>query len=808
MEIREKLKQGFLILDGAMGTMLQQAGLRPGERPELMSLTHPEVVEGVHRAYIESGSDVVYTNTFGANAHKLAGTGRTVEEIVAAAVGCAKRAAAGTGCLVALDIGPIGELLEPVGTLSPDAAYALFREQVEAGVRAGADLISIETMSDLYEAKLALLAAKECSRLPVFVTMTFEENGRTFTGCCPSAMALTLEALGADAIGVNCSLGPEKLRPIAGEICRWTQLPVILKANAGLPDPQTGEYHVSPDQFAEEAAACTQEGVRVLGGCCGTSPDYIRQLRSRLEGKKPAERKAENPPAVCSAERTVAVEGVRVIGERINPTGKKRFKEALLQGDIGYILAQGVSQVNAGADLLDVNVGLPGIDEPAMMVQVVRRLQAVCDAPLQLDSANPQALAAGLRAYSGKPVVNSVNGDPKTLRAILPLVKKYGAAVVGLTLDEDGIPATAEGRLAIARRILDAALREGIRREDVYIDCLTLTVSVDASEAERTLEAVRLVKKELGLRTVLGVSNVSFGLPAREQLGAAFLTLALGSGLDLPILNPNAAAMMGAVASYRLLAGQDPGAARYLAEYGQAVQARAASAGTAPAASGQTGSAGPAADGGGREALEGAIRSGLDAESRRLAEALLRESDPMELVERCLIPALDQVGERFEKGKIFLPQLLQSAQAAQAAFDAVRDRIAQSGRPAVGRGTLVVATVKGDIHDIGKNIVKVILENYGFRVIDLGRDVPPERVVDAAKEHRVRLVGLSALMTTTLPGMEETIRQLHKELPDCRVFVGGAVLTEDYAKKIGADYYARDAKRSVDIARAVLEQEN
>lgn len=808
MNIREKLKTGFLFLDGAMGTMLQQAGLRPGERPELMSLTHPEAVERIHRAYIESGADVVYSNTFGANAHKLAGTGHPVAEVVAASVGCAKRAAAGTGCAVALDIGPIGELLEPAGTLAPETAYALFREQVQAGVQAGAELIAIETMSDLYEAKLALLAAKEHSSLPVFITMTFEENGRTFTGCCPSSAALTLEGLGADAIGVNCSLGPEKLRPIAEEFCRWSRLPIILKANAGLPDPQTGEYTVIPQQFAEEAAACAAAGIRVLGGCCGTSPDFIRALRERLAGEKPVLRERPVPSAVCSAERTVAIDGVRVIGERINPTGKKRFKQALQQGDMDYILAQGISQTEAGAELLDVNVGLPGIDEPAMMERVVRRIQAVCEAPLQLDSSNPQALERGLRAYSGKPVVNSVNGDARVLSAILPLVKKYGAAVVGLTLDESGIPPTPEGRLAIARRILSAAQKEGIRREDVYIDCLTLTVSVDAAEASRTLEAVRLVKRELGVKTVLGVSNVSFGLPAREQLNAAFLTLAMGSGLDLPIINPNAAAMMGAVAAYRVLAGQDAGAARYIASYPQFVLAgqtgTAARPAAGPPAGGQPASTAGADAPATPQALEAAIRSGLDAESRRLAKLLLQKADPVALAEDCLIPALDRVGERFEKGEIFLPQLLQSAQAAQAAFDAVRDQIAQSGGASAEKGKLVVATVKGDIHDIGKNIVRVILENYGFRVIDLGRDVAPERVVETVLEEDIRLVGLSALMTTTLPSMEETIRQLHARAPACKIFVGGAVLTASYAEKIGADYYAKDAKRSVDIAREVL----
>ena len=788
IHLEELTREGFLILDGAMGTMLQRKGLALGERPEILSVTQPELIRSIHREYIDSGAMVVYTNTFGANARKLEGTGCTVEEIVSAAVGNARAACRGKRAWVALDMGPLGELLEPSGSLTFEEAYELFREQVAAGAAAGADCIVIETMTDLYEVKAALLAAKENSSLPVLVTMTFEATGRTFTGCCPSSMALTLEGLGADAIGINCSLGPGEIYPIAEELSRWTRLPLVVKANAGLPRPDGSGYDVSPEEFAREMVRYGRLGVAILGGCCGTTPEYIRQICRALEGQRPARRSFEPVSAVCTPTRTVVVDGVRVIGERINPTGKKRFQQALLNEDLDYILSQGVAQVEAGADILDVNVGLPQIDEAAMMARVVRQLQGVVDAPLQIDSSNPEAVGAALRVYNGKAIVNSVNGERKVLDAVLPLVKKYGAAIVGLTLDEKGIPSTAEERLAIARRILEAALAQGIPREDVYIDCLTLTVSVQQKEAAETLKAVELVTKELGLKTVLGVSNVSFGLPNRELLNHSFLLLAMERGLSLPILNPNTAAMMDAVRAWRVLGNRDPGAQDYVAHYAGAPREKAA-----PAAR--------AADAG------HAISHGLREEAAAAVRQLLGSEDAMDIVNARLIPALDRVGQRFEKGELFLPQLLQAASAAQAAFDVVKEAILAKGQPPVSKGEIVVATVKGDIHDIGKNIVKVILENYGYRVIDLGRSVPPEAVVAAVKERRIKLVGLSALMTTTLPSMEETIRLLHRECPWCKVYGAGAVLTRDYAGKIGADYYAKDAKESVDIAKKIFEQE-
>ncbi|HIW73519.1 MAG TPA: homocysteine S-methyltransferase family protein [Firmicutes bacterium] len=784
-----------------MGTMLQKAGLPLGALPELLNLTNPEQILAVHRAYIEAGADVIYANTFGANRHKLAGSGRTPAEVTAAGVAIARRAAEGTDCLVALDIGPIGQLLEPTGSLSFEEAAAAFREQVEAGAQAGADLIVLETLTDLGEARAAVLAAKESCRLPVLCTMTFERNGRTFTGCGVPSMAMTLEGLGVDAVGINCSLGPEELPPLVDELREWTSLPLIAKPNAGLPDPETGEYGLSPAQFASSAAALAARGVKILGGCCGTTPAAITALRTALAAlPAPSPRLGRRDAAVCSATRAVPIDRARIIGERINPTGKKLFKAALLREDVDYILTQALQQTEAGADILDVNVGLPEIDEPAMMARCVKALQGVTDAPLQLDSSDPRALEAGLRLYHGRAIVNSVNGDDESLEAVLPLVKKYGAAVVGLTLDKNGIPPRAEERFAIARRILERALAFGIPRENVFIDCLTLTASAEQAAVRETLKALRMVKEELGLKTVLGVSNISFGLPNRELVNQTFLTLALAHGLDLPIINPNVAAMTGAVRAYHLLYNLDPNAQEFLAAYAGTTTAGTAPAGPAPAA--VTTPAPPAPQG--PDDLARAVEGGLKADAARLTASLLETKDPMEVVNTLLIPALDRTGAAFEKGALFLPQLIQAANAAQAAFEVIRKKLSSGGRPPVSKGTIVLATVKGDIHDIGKNIVKVLLENYGYTVIDLGRDVEHQAVVEAAIRHKAEIVGLSALMTTTLKSMEKTIALLHENHVPAKIMVGGAVLTPDYAKKIGADYYSRDAKESVDIARRVI----
>ena len=777
----------LILLDGAMGTVLQQRGLPPGGQPELLNLTDPELLKSVYRDYIAAGSQVIYTNTFGANALKLARTGRSVEEIVTAAVSVAREAAVGTGVRVALDMGPLGELLEPMGSLPFERAYELFRELAVTGEQAGADLAVIETITDLYEAKAALLAVKENTRLPVFVTMSFDESGRTFTGCTVASMARTLEGLGADAIGLNCSLGPNQLAPLLKELCENTRLPVIAKPNAGLPDPVTGGYDMGPEEFAAALLPCLDAGVTIFGGCCGTSPEYIRRLKAALDGKQPAPRHYAGGAFVCTPVAPLRLDGVRVIGERVNPTGKKRFQQALLEEDLDYILDVAVQQEDAGADILDVNVGFPGVDEVSMLPRVVKKIQSAVSLPLQLDSSNPDALEAGLRVYNGKAAVNSVNGEPEVLERILPIVKKYGASVVGLTLDKGGIPQTAQSRVGIARCILDAALARGIPQEDVWIDCLTLTVSAQQDQAAQTLRAVRTVREELGLQTVLGVSNISFGLPNRSLITQNFLIQAMAAGLTLPIINPNQKEMMDAVAAFRVLSGEDAQCRDYVARFtGQ------------PAAVAQPG---PVQD----LTLDDAIIRGLKADAGKLAKRALETEDELALVERHLIPALDKVGEGYEQGKVFLPQLLSAAQAAQAVFEVIRTSIAAKGGAPVKKGKLIVATVQGDIHDIGKNIVKTVLENYGYEVLDLGRDVPPETIVRTAVEQEVRLVGLSALMTTTLPAMEETIRQL-RSLPDPpAIFVGGAVVTPEYAQHMGADYYARDARQSVEIARRTLE---
>ena len=780
------LKNDILILDGAMGTVLQQRGLPPGGQPELLNLTEPELLDSVYQEYADAGSQVVYANTFGANGLKLQRTGHSVDEIVTAAVTIAKQAVAGLDVRVALDMGPLGELLEPMGSLPFERAYELFREMAVAGEKAGADLVAIETMTDLYEAKAALLAVKENTDLPVLVTMSFDETGRTFTGCTVASMARTLEGLGADAVGLNCSLGPDKLAPLLAELCRNTRLPVVAKPNAGLPDPVDGHYDMGPEAFVEALLPCLDAGVTIFGGCCGTSPEYIRRLAQALNGKKPVPRTYDAVSFVCSPVTPCRVDGVRVIGERINPTGKKRFQQALLENDLDYILDVGVQQEDAGADILDVNVGFPGVNEVEMLPRVVKKLQSTISLPLQLDSSNPDALEAGLRVYNGKAAVNSVNGEPEVLDRILPIIKKYGASVVGLTLDKNGIPQTAEGRVAIARRILDAALSYGIPREDLWIDCLTLTVSAQQDQAVETLKAVETVHRELGLQTVLGVSNISFGLPNRPLITQNFLIQAMHAGLTLPIINPNQKEMLDAVAAFRVLSGEDRECRTYVARFtGEPALVQAA-----PAAGSLT--------------LDDAIIRGLKAEAGKLAKAALETEDELSLVEGHLIPALDRVGEGYEQGKVFLPQLLSAAQAAQSVFEVIRVSIAQKGGAPVKKGRLVIATVKGDIHDIGKNIVKTVLDNYGYEVLDLGRDVSPETILKAVQEQDIRLVGLSALMTTTLPAMEETIRLL-QTLPEPPItFVGGAVVTPEYARQMGADYYAKDARQSVEIARKVF----
>ena len=782
-----RFDQGFLQLDGAMGTLLQQNGLKPGMHPEEMNLTAGEAVTAIHRTYIEAGSRIIYTNTFGANARKLAPAGLTPELVIPAAVRLAKKAAEGTDALVALDMGPIGELLEPMGTLRFEDAYALFAQMAKAGAEAGADLAVIETMTDLYEAKAALLAVKENTALPVLVTMSFEATGRTFTGCTLASMAHTLEGLGADAIGINCSLGPVQAAPFIRELAQHTSLPIIAKPNAGLPDPETGAYDLTPDQYAQAMLACADAGATLLGGCCGTSPEYLRALRDALAGYTPAPRAAARRSFVCSPTLPLAIDGVRVIGERINPTGKKLLKQALLGEDLDYVASLAVEQMDAGADLLDVNVGMPGVDEVTLLPKVVKKLQSVVPLPLQLDTTNPAALEAALRVCNGKAAVNSVNGSEESLRTVLPIVKKYGAAVVGLCMDDKGLPATAKERITIAKRIKAAANAIGIPDEDLWIDCLALTVSAQQEQARETLKALRTVRYELGLNTVLGVSNISFGLPNRPLITQTFMVQALASGLTLPIINPNQKELMDAIAAHRVLCCEDQQCAAYVARF-----------------AGDTGApATPKPDA--ALSLEESIYRGLQKEAADAASALLSSGETgMSLVEKRLIPSLDKVGSDYESGKLFLPQLLGAAQAAQAVFDKIRAAMSEGGETPVEKGRLVIATVKGDIHDIGKNIVKTVLENYGYRVIDLGRDVPPEAIVQTVREQSIRLVGLSALMTTTLPAMEETVHLLQALPQPPAIMVGGAVVTPDYAQKLGV-HYAADARQAAEVTKAILE---
>ncbi len=791
-------QQDFVLLDGAMGTMLQQNGLKLGEIPELLSFSRPELISSIHRKYLEAGSHIIYANTFGANRHKLEGCGKTVAEVVTESVKLARKEADEFGRYVALDVGPIGTLLEPSGTLKWEEAYDMFREIMDAGAAAGADFVVLETMTDLYEVKAGVLACKEGCNLPLLVSMTFEENKRTFTGCSIPAMALTLQGLGVDAMGMNWSLGPKELMPLVEELTKWTNLPLLVKANAGLPHPETGEYYISTEEFSAFSRKLRELGVQFLGGCCGTDPDFIRKMSETLEDCS-VNRPIYTPiTAFCSATQVVTVDTVRVIGERLNPTGKKRFAEALQQGDISYVLRQAMEQVEAGADILDVNVGVPELDEAKLMTKVVKELQSVVTLPLQIDSSHVSALEAGLRAYNGKPILNSVNGEQENLDQILPLAKKYGAAVVALTIDADGIPQSTEKRVEIALKIVERAKFYQIPKEDILVDCLTLTVSAQQEDCLKTLEALEILHREHGLQQVLGVSNISVGLPNRPLMNHSFLSMAMARGLRLPIMNPNASSMMDAVYAHRVLTAYDQDSQAYIERFAQIDEKASENATATGGKPVEQGEKTP------ETALHEAILKGLAQESKDAVATLLQTEEPMMIVNELLIPALDVVGERFEAGSLFLPQLLRSANASLAAFELIKNRLAQSVEAPLSKGKILLATVHGDVHDIGKNIVKVILENYGYHIIDLGKDVPAQEVVDRAVAENVPLVGLSALMTTTVTSMKETIALLRASGHPCKVMVGGAVLTPEYAMKIGADYYAKDAKASADVAKEVL----
>ena len=792
----------FLLFDGAMGTELQARGLAAGELPELLCLTHPEVVTEVHAAYVAAGADVVTTNTFGANADKL-GEAATVEEVFSAAVSCAR--AAGPR-YVAADLGPTGQLLAPMGTLAFDDAYELFARQVRAAVAAGADLFVIETMADLAEAKAALLAVRENSELPAFVTMTFQEDGRTFLGTTPEVAALTLSSLGAAAVGINCSLGPAEVAPLAERMAPWARCPLMVQANAGLPHVVDGVtvFDIGPEEYAAAVADMLDAGVTVVGGCCGTTPAHIAAERALLDGRIPVRRELPDRFAVCGPQRvtSLAPGAVGVIGERINPTGKRKMKEALRSGNHDHVIAEAIAQERAGAQILDVNAGLPEIDERAVMCRLVDELLGVTTLPLQIDASDPAVIEAAVRSYPGKALINSVNGKEESLAAVVPLAARYGCALVGLTLDEDGIPATAAGRLAVARKIVAATDAARIPRADVVIDCLAMAASTDQTAPRTILEAIRLVKAELpGVRTVLGVSNISFGLPFRPLVNATFLAAAFGAGLDLAIINPGVRRMMDVVDSWRVLSGEDEAARFYVEHYAERSDAIPTAVSSEKGEQAEKDEVLPT------DPVERARRLVLDGRGGPMADAMrevLLAHDAMFAINEVLVPALDEVGRRFEAGTFFLPQLMASAEAAKAGFEVVRVAGEKDGAPAADKGTVVVCTVKGDIHDIGKNIVRMLLENYGFEVIDLGRDVAPETVADVVVERHVRLAGLSALMTSTVPAMAETIELLRERAPWCKVVVGGAVLTPEYAEMMGADFYAKDATETARIAGELL----
>lgn len=797
----ERLGKELLFFDGGTGTLLQERGLKPGELPEVWNLEHTEELVDIHRQYFEAGSDIVLANTFGANALKFQNTDYELEDIVTAAIVSVKEGANfgvhdGREVYAGLDIGPTGKLLKPMGDLSFEDAYEAFKEVMVIGEEAGADLIHIETMSDTYEVKAAVLAAKENTSLPVFATMIFDEKGKLLTGGDVPSVVAMLEGLRVDALGINCGMGPEQMLPILDEIMKYATVPVIVKPNAGLPKQRDGEvyYDVRPEEFVGYMKEIVARGADVIGGCCGTTPEHIRAMVQAVreakvyEERKPVQRQSHT--MVSSYGKAVVLgEKPMIIGERINPTGKKLFKEALKARDIDYILREAISQQDHGAHILDVNVGLPDIDETAMMKEVVSELQSITSLPLQIDTVDPKAMEAAMRIYNGKPMVNSVNGKKESMDTVFPLVKKYGGVVVALTLDEGGIPATAEGRAEIAGKIIREAATYGIDKKDIVVDVLAMTISSDPEGAKTTLDALRLVREQYGVCTVLGVSNISFGLPYRPAVNANFYTMAMREGLSAGIINPLSEDMMRSYYSYCALMNYDENCEEYIRQYGNQSVDKTAGNGSAKAA---------------EITLRSAIERGLKEEAHHAARDLVKTQKPLDIINSQMIPALDTVGKGFEKGTVFLPQLLMSADAAKIAFAVLKEELAKSGNEEQKKEKVILATVKGDIHDIGKNIVKVLLENYSFDVIDLGKDVAPEVIVETAVREDIRLVGLSALMTTTVVSMEETIRLLRQKKPDCKVMVGGAVLNQEYADMIGADFYGKDAMQSVYYAQEVL----
>lgn len=807
--LRDRLGKEILYFDGGMGTLLQEKGLAPGELPETWNLEHPEVIREIHRRYIEAGSDIVLTNTFGANALKFHDERCSLKEIVESAIDHVKAAIREAGddrrIYTALDVGPTGKLLKPMGDLDFETAYEAFREVMVIAEKAGADLIHIETMSDTYELKAAVLAAKENTSLPVFATAIFDERRKLLTGAdVPSVVAL-LEGLRVDALGINCGMGPEQMLPVLEEMLRYSSLPVIVKPNAGLPQQRDGRtcYDVLPEEFAYLMKRITNMGASVIGGCCGTTPEHIRAMKDACRGLQPLPAAEKEYTVVSSygksvflGNRTEERHGSKIIGERINPTGKKRFKQALKEHDLDYILREAITQQDNGAHILDVNVGLPDIDEPALMEEAVQEIQSVVNLPLQIDTVDIQAMERALRIYNGKAMVNSVSGKQESMDSVFPLIRKYGGVVIGLTLDEEGIPADADGRIRIAEKIIAEAGKYGIKKKDIVIDALAMTISSEPEGAKVTLETLRRLRDEVKVNTVLGVSNISFGLPSRPVINSAFYTMAMMNGLSAGIINPSSEDMMKAWYAYHALMDFDPNCERYISRYSSAPAG-------VPAGKPGTPAQGPGGNTPGMH-LAAAIEKGLRDDAHSITLQLTEEKAPLDIINEELIPALNRVGDGFEKGTVFLPQLLMSAEAAKSAFAVLKEKMDKSGEVQEKKGTIVIATVKGDIHDIGKNIVKVLLENYSFDVIDLGKDVPPEKIVDTVLEKKAPLAGLSALMTTTVVSMEETIRQLREKAPECRVMVGGAVLNQEYADMIGADFYGKDAMQSVHYAQKVF----
>ncbi len=824
MGIREDLNNKILIFDGGMGSLLQNAGLKPGELPETWNIKHPEVLKKIHEDYLSAGADIILSNTFGANRLKYNETAEFgLEEIVESAMKNARSAVENCGHgYVALDLGPTGRLLKPMGDLDFEDAVSLYAEVVKAGVRGGADLILIETMSDTYELKAAVLAAKENSDLPIFATTIFDGKGKLLTGGTPKSVVALLEGLGVDALGINCGLGPVQMKPIVEELLQYASIPVIVNPNAGLPRSEGGKtvYDIDPPEFVEEMRGMLDMGVSAVGGCCGTTPEHIRLLADMCKDRvrKPIEPKNHTLITSYASVVEMGIDPV-IIGERINPTGKSKFKQALRDHNLEYILREAITQQENGAAVLDVNVGLPEIDEVAMMREVVQELQAVTELPLQIDTTDTEAMEQALRVYNGKALINSVNGKQEVMDAVFPLVKHYGGCVVALTIDEDGIPDNADGRMAIARKICEEASKYGIQKKDIVIDALCMTISSEPKGALVTLEAVRRVREELGCNTILGVSNISFGLPQREIVNSNFFTMAMQSGLTAAIINPNSAAMMRSYYSYRALAALDEHCGDYIEKSSKLALPSAKSGGTGGNSAAGTsvgasvGSQSNESGGstqtdsnmtGPEHQLALSVERGLKDQAASAAEELLKTMDSLTVINSCMIPALDRVGKGFEAGTVFLPQLLMSAEAAKSAFEVIKNQMEATGEAGEKKDKIVLATVKGDIHDIGKNIVKVLLENYSYDVLDLGKDVPPETIVEETVKNNVKLVGLSALMTTTVPSMEETIKQLRKEAPWAKVMVGGAVLTQEYADMIGADAYCRDAMASVNYAQQVL----